>query len=372
MKFLFLILFSASAFAGINEQVSTFNEIIDGQGTALDKISEKENTSHGFKFTDMITDIGISKSGILGLSALKSSNSMELRWKRKVVAAPLVENTEMIVPAETDSDDLDHLSDTIASLVEKSGKVNNTQNIRPQIKNALSQVNEQIAAIQVTALNGWKFSAVRLDLNFSASGSVSFIATAGAALRVRLEWQVKNKPLTSGVALNEQTKTVTKILADLNTAGKRVLIPGFEIKRLMLGFGSSIKKKFGLWKYSAGFTGAMIFVPVPVPPSLTSVPAEVVDTKIDINGFEEEVVSADKLRFPWRRQYSVPVDFSKGLEQSIRMATNFVEHANKANFKHWYISDIRTINDISKTGIFGFADVTAKGLLEIEHKRINQ
>lgn len=367
MKFLILFLISCSTFAGIQEQKNTFNEIIDGQGVALDRMSEKENLVGGFHMTDMITDIGISKSGVLGLSALKSSNSIELRWKRKA-AVMKSSPAEMLVPAETDSEDLVSLTETIASLAEKSGKVSNVQ--KEEIKKALVLVNDRINSIQFTRLNGWKLSAVRLDLNFSASGSVSFLATAGATFRVRLEWQVKNKPFVSAPQLTDETKTIVKVLSDINQSSRHVIIPGFEIKRLMLGFGTSMKKKLGIWKYTGGFVGALIFVPVPVPPGLVSVPAEIDNLKLEVNGFEEEV-TAEKWRLPWRRTYAVPVDFRKGLAQSVGLASAFIEQTNKKNFKYWYISDVRTVNDISKTGAFGLADVTTKGFLEIEHKRIN-
>lgn len=368
MKFLILFLVSFSAVAGIQEQKNTFSEIIDGQGIALERMSEKENLAGGFRMTDMITDIGLSKTGVLGLSALKSSNSIELRWKRKstvMKSSP----SEMLVSAGTDSEDLVSLTETIASLAEKSGKVSYVK--RDEIRNALVLVHERINSLQYTGFNSWKLSAVRLDLNFSASGSVSFLATAGATFRVRMEWQVKNKPFVSPAQLNDETKTVMKVLADLNRTASHMVIPGFEIKRLMLGFGTSVKKKLGIWKYSGGFVGSLIFVPNPVPPQLVSVPAEIEGMKLDINGFEEEV-SAEKWRLPWRKTYSVPVDFRKGLAQSINLASQFIELANKKKFSNWYISDIRTVNDISQTGLFGLADVTTKGLLEIEHKRRNQ
>lgn len=366
MRYLLLVLLSFSSFAGVQEQMNTFNEIILAQGKALEKISVKEHAAGKFHMTDMITDIGISKTGILGLSALKSTNSIELRWKRKTQALNF-ENKELVVPA--DLEDLDHLSDTIAALAEKSGKVKNIS--KAEIKEALTKVQEKIQLFSVTEQNAWKLSGIRLDLNFSASGKVTFLTSAGTSLRIRLEWLVKNKFLkTTFKNLNEESRTVAKVLADLNRA-KLILIPGFEIKKVTLGFGSSVKKSFGVWKYSSGFIGALIFVPVVNPHlELVSIPSELKEMPLEVNGFEEEETT-DKWRLPWRRSYSVSVNFSRGLERSLDLASSFVRMADAKKFPNWYISEVKTVNDISKSGAFGFANVSARGFLEIDHKRIN-
>lgn len=368
---LIILLFSISAFAQTNQQASSFNEILSAQGTALELMDERDK-SKGFKLQEMITDIGFSKTGILGVSALRAGASLELKWKRKK-ATLINDNTTpvMVIKEDATDKDLDVVSESIASIVESSGKVAKTPDLRKSIREALGSVQQNVDQINVTRLHGWKASGLRLDLNFAANGSLSFLTRAGFQFRIRVEWLLKDRPMNPQLALsNKESKFVAKVLNDLNLAADRVMIPGYQAYKITVGVGSSVRRNFfGLWKYSTGFLGAMIFVPVPKPPmALVSVPQELQDMNLEVGGFEEE--ETEKI-WPWRRRATV-VNFAQGMEQSIRSASFYAQRASSMNFPNWYVAELKTVNDISKTGIFGFANVSARGVIEIDHKRISQ
>jgi hypothetical protein len=343
------------------------NEIIQVQGKALDEMNLSTAPDQTFTFNGMLTDIGVSNTGILGLAAFRAASTIELRWAEKKVAH-LPEKIDIEVSSPLDGSGIEQLTETTTQLVENSGKVQLRESLRNEIRAALTHVHQRLSSITISQLNGWKLSSARLDLNFTADGKPTFITTAGAALRIRIEWQIKPRPAKSFASTNEETKLIMKILSDLNQASMGEFIPGFNIHKIHFGFGSSIKKPFGLSKYSTGFIGFLTFVPHLNPPTFLNVPAQIQEQEVEIHGFEEEV-KHDKIRLPWRRNYAVKVNFLDGLKQSFATNSAFISKLSAFEFKDWYISNIRLTHDVSKTGVFGLSTVTSRGIIEIENKR---
>jgi hypothetical protein len=369
MTFLLLSLLSFSVLANNPKQAESFSEILSAQGRALE-LMDKEDKSTGLKLTEMITDIGFSKTGLLGISALRANHGIELKWKR-VAAKEQLEDV-LLMDDEVDAKDIDTMTETVAQIVERSGKVKADKSLRPEINRALHSFQQNISRIHVTRINGWKASGVRLDLNFSASGKLSFITNAGLNLRVRIEWALKDRPLLNpdSILVSNETKFVSKVLSDLNTISTSIATPGFELMKVGIGVGSSMAKNFfGMWKYTTGFLGTMFFVPVENPPSFfaVSIPQEIEKMELQVGGLEEE--SNEKIRWPLRRYPKV--NFASGMQRSFRTAAFFAERARDINMKNWYIAELKTLNDISKTGFFGLAHVSARGLIEIDYKRIH-
>ncbi len=359
---LLLVLILSSAMA----HGSTFKEILTAQGTALDSMEVLPSKS-GFKLTELMTDIAITKKGILGISALSARKAIEIRWRRK--SAPLLSETEdsLEVTGETSEKDLDSLADAIVDLANKSGKLRVPAQ-RNKVRKALEELRLRMAQISVTQVAGWKLKAMRIDLNFSASGEVALWTKVGVAFRIRIDWDIVPREHNPALIHNEETKFVIKVLSGLNEANSMIRIPGFEVSRMAIGFGASVRRKFfGLWRYSAGFIGYLIFVPessnkVQHPPAL----AKLGDTSLEIGGFEEEEAERS---FRRRRNY-VRVDFAAGMVSALKTAAGYASQIRAKDFKHWYISDLKTVSDFSRTGFLGLADVTTRGVIEIDHRSL--
>ncbi len=352
-----------------SRQVSdSFTDILAAQGRALEAMGKplpgQKSPPFGFKLTELITDIAVSKKGFLGLSALKANNGVEIKWKRTAPQVPQDKLRDQIEEEKIDFtvdhtatlQDLNSLTESIATMVEASGKVEKTGKVRRRVWDALTAVRDDVSSMSVTRVRSWKVSNLRLDLNFSTSGKLSFFTKAGVALRIRIEWRLSERPLVNPeeALSTPQTRFIVKALSELDETLGQVPLRGFEVKKVSLGVGSAVKKKFfGLWKQSLGFVGFLSFVPVAQASdkaqARVQIPAGLKQQKLDLDGS--------------------PVDFAAGMRKSVRTAAFFTERASRLSFKTWEIAELKSVHDITKTGFFGLSDVSTKGVVEIDFKR---
>jgi hypothetical protein len=77
MPLLLILLLNAAKLYG-----STIKEILTAQGNALDRMEVVPSRSV-FKLNELITDLAITKKGIIGISTLSARKAIEIRWLRK-------------------------------------------------------------------------------------------------------------------------------------------------------------------------------------------------------------------------------------------------------------------------------------------------
>lgn len=368
MKFLLLFTFICATSASAAPWEEKFDVILSAQGKALDSFVAKEDQKslpNRFVLKELITDFGVTKQGLFGISAVKSNRSVEVKWKKVKTLPEKVEDQESKFVVE-ESTSLDEISSSVTKLALASGKVKAHPQLEASIKKSLTQVSDQLESIELTSYNGWKLDGLRLDLNFGAEGQLSFLNFAGAKFRVRLEWKLKEKKLQNKmVRFNEQTAFVSKVLYELGSVADKIRIPGFTNTRILIGTGMNNKRSFGLWKYSAGFVGGLVFVPRPKDKAIEpSLPASVINQNFTMGGVEDE-----ENKGLFRRVSFTRVAFSKGIMQSLETAARFAEKASQRKATHWMVAEIKTASDISKTGIFGLSTVSANGVIEMDYKR---
>jgi hypothetical protein len=376
IKILLLFMMIGNSFALTSSEVGkTFDQIINAQEVALNRMDEESAAQllpFGFQMNEMVTDISVSKSGPMGISALKSNTAVEIKWRRNNLDAE-EDAADYVVEAESTEKDIAQLADSIVNVVKISGKVKNDSVLRTNVVHALNTVREQMMSFEVTRLQQWKANVLRLDLNFSTHGEVWFIARAGVALRLRMEWKLKERTLKNAdsTMINPQTRFVVKTLSGLNQAVEKVPLKGFEVKKIMIGVGQSKARKFwGPWKYSAGMIGWLGFQQVtqPYKSIQAAVPIELLNEDFIIGGFESSETT-EKGIWPWSRRRISRTSFQSGLEQSLRTAAFYAERAMLPKRGQWHVSEIKTKNDISHTGFFGLANVSTRGILEIDLRR---
>lgn len=334
-----------------NEAESNFKTILNAQGDALNSMSQ---SPQGFQMKEMVTDIAVAKSGLLGLSALKSNNGVEIKWAKKTLTdfTPH-EKADYSIDQETSVEDA---TNAVADLVAASGKIKVTAKLRSKISQSLSQIHGLINEVDVQTAGHWDFKGVRFDLNFSTNGEIFFFTKAGPNLRLRMEWNyVRSNAKSSGKA----AVFIRQTLNVLNQIQNEIHLPGFSVKQLSLGVGTTYKGEFGLWKYSTGFMGFLLFVPGNRKDFF--IPSEGQNVDFLLGGFEEKGMTVTAL--PSEK-------FVKGIRKSLETASFFAEAAVSER-GNWYIKEIKTVNDISYTGLFGLADYTTRGAMEIDFKRNN-
>ncbi|HXH76485.1 MAG TPA: hypothetical protein VNJ08_16055 [Bacteriovoracaceae bacterium] len=395
MKFLFFILFIGNSLAGTQlapdwvsetsnkattEVGEAYELILNSHAKALDKMGDKsflKNSSFGFDMDEMVTDMAVSKSGDLGIAAMKANSGLEIKWKKKrfdsIIVVDEAKDVDFVVPNKVSDIELATLADSIRNVVLASGKIKDSQLLRSNIYAALESVRSQVNAIDVTSYDKWRVGFLRLDLSFSVSGKVYLFIKAGVALRLRMEWNLRDVPLTNNkiASMNDHTKFVVKTLAELNNALVKVPVPGFEPKKIMIGVGV-FKMRFGLWKLSAGFVGWLGFVPVRYSNYKSRIPVvippSILDEDFSIGGGPEETTD-NKIWWPWKRKAITRTSFATGMEKSLTTAAFFAERARVNRSTHWQVDEVKTVNDISQTGFFSLADISNRGIVEIDFKR---
>ncbi len=332
------------------EAENNFKTILNAQGDALNAMPE---SGTGFQMKEMITDIAVARTGLLGLSALKSNNGVEIKWARKTLKDVTPhEKSDYVLEQNTSLEDA---TNAVASLVEASGKMKVTPKLRGKISQSLSQIHSLINDVNVPGLSNWDFKGIRFDLNFSAGGEIFFFTKAGPNLRLRMEWNYTRPSLKSS---GKASAFITKTLNVLNSIHHEIQLPGFSVKQLSLGVGTTYKGELGLWKYSSGFMGFLLFIPG----SRKSFSHDHLNEEFLLGGFEEKGATTTGLSSE---------KFIAGLRKSLATASFFADAA-RAERGNWFVKEIKTVNDISYTGLFGLADYTTKGAMEIDFKRNNK
>ncbi|MES2526452.1 MAG: hypothetical protein V4598_05170 [Bdellovibrionota bacterium] len=335
----------------VPEAETNFKSILNAQGDALNTMTE---VSGSFQMKEMITDIAVAKTGLLGLSALKSNNGVEIKWARKTLTdfTPH-EKADYLFEQETTVEDATR---AVAALVEASGKLKVTPRLRGKISQSLSQIHSLIQEVSISGLSNWDFKGIRFDLNFSAGGEIFFFTKAGPNLRLRMEWAYARPALKSS---GKASAFIMRTLNILNHIHHEIHLPGFTASKLSLGVGTTYKGEWGLWKYSSGFMGFLLFVPGSRKVFSSETPLESEDFLV--GGFDEKSNSVSGIS---------PEKFLAGLRKSLETASFFAEAAESER-GNWFVKEIKTVNDISYTGLFGLADYTTKGAMEIDFKRNN-
>lgn len=369
MKFLLLALFSFSTFASeLNQEAqNNFAHILMVQGKALDRMDQEKGLPFGFKFNEMITDVAVTKSGLLGLSALKSTQAVEIKWKRKTAKAQddVADITIHELPNEAE---LKTLGETIYQLAKDSGKVRLNNKLPGQIQSALKETHALLSDIKVTQYNHFALDALRLDLSFSSEGSLWTFASAGVAFRVRLDWKIKQQTFNGekSALSNNASRLVARTLYALEQGLDLTPLHAFGINRVGVGVGGTYKTgMLGLWKTSVGMMGVLWFKPIKAEKTLINYPEELINEGFVVGGEEED----EKLF--WRRRAN-PISTSRvvaGLNNSLKTAATLAERSSMEHARAWQVSDFKTSHDLSYSGLMGLANFSGKTLLEIEFKR---
>lgn len=332
-----------------SEAESNYQKILSTQEHSLNSMSEAKGS---FQMKEMITDISVAKTGLLGLSALKANSGVEIWWARKAVKENTpVEKTDLTIESDTTTEEA---VDSIVALAEASGKVKAGPGVRANIARSLSQIQNIVDEAGAGIPGHWQFKGIRFDLNFAVSGEVLFFTKAGTNLRLRMEWNHTKKPAKS---TSQGSKFVKNTLTALNAVQSEITLPGFSPKMICLGVGTTYKGQLGIWKVSPGFIGWLQFVPKAT--KELSLPE--LGTKEDflLGGYDDKGLGMRTLSHE---------KMVAGLRQSLKTANYFADAAATSKGS-WYVSMIRTVNDISYTGLFGLADFTTKGVMEIDFKR---
>lgn len=384
------------------------DEIFSAQTSALEKSAKNISTDSSannddnyvpWRLVAMITDLGISKKGLIGLLTWKGTAGVSFYWFKKEKNkeaenfSKLSEPTTILVndassPAELDT----QIESTIQGLM-ATRKIENEKELRNNFRQTVYEfaaISSQIENLKPTS--SWGVSKVRMDLSIDGSGKVSFAPSFGVNVRLRLEWAVnaKNK---SAKLVPEKNKInipdMQNIMAVLNQDVKKVMSEEpkskkFKAKTIRLALGISASKTIGLVNGTAK-TVFHVYLSKKNPPlsSLNKVVAESQSPLLLIENTPSEknlslanslgnLVELRKNKDSSDAIYRLDREkFRNGLKKSIEMSGIFSERAAKYEKKNWGLKRIKTNIEVSLSGAVGLTTLTGSATAEITFENIN-
>lgn len=352
---------SLSSFKELNETQEYLSSVLSIQEKVL--LGREEKSLGGFKFSTYVTDFSVSKSGLFGLSALKATTAVELKWKNV--------QTQIIPEAVADMEVLDDSAETLAATASEleakivaTGKVASSPALKSNIESVLNKAKLMMDQMEHRDVPGWKLAAFRLDLSIGANGQVWTFAKTGASVRLRLDWKkIKRKQNNKLMANNKTGGLVDKILYDFSQVYQSQDLLGFKVKMVNVGVGLSRKGGLlGLASTKLGIVGFLRFVPVTTTQSLPALADNTSALATEDMEYVADEISENKSMnniFVPRKKWRA------GLEKGFAMAKYFASSAERFQ-NRWQVTEVKTVLELTKSGFLGLASTSVTGAIETE------
>lgn len=348
---------------------ANLSSIVRAQGQALESFSDEKSLSlRGYKLSELVTDLALSKSGVLGLSSLEAETAVEIAWGRVEAPAKSHEAAELTRPVPAPGESLRATSEAIYELVAASRKVKLRDDLLGSIQKSLAQSARLAADIAVTELGGFYVDTLRLELNFSAEGEVLGVSDLEPALRLRLDWKLKRRTLADvkSQTPNPVTKLVVQTLKAITEASARAHRPaGFVLEKIGVGLGGSFETgSVGLWSTEAGFMGVVFLKPIPSNKARTVSLPSAYDMPVITTS---AAATGDKSKAP--RRGLTPARLSQGLERALNLGTRLSRPLLAARGARWQVVSFKPSFELEQSDLFGLTRASGAALVEVEYER---
>lgn len=331
----------------IDSVLKTEGEILELKDAA--DVDSKD--SKKFKLNLMMTNLTVTKSGLVGISALKASEFVSLYWTRKKVkAAPEEVSNTLQIEGQATEEELNMNASELADSLYNSGLVKNKETLLQSLKAAMTKANETFGAIETMSYGKWDVSGLRLDLSVSVSGIVVPYTKVGASTRVWIEWKRVNHARVKSFTSQNGKKLqdfVSKVLRDVDLSVNNVNLKSFHLSQMYIGLGQDYKTGFfGLGSSNFGFIGYVILNHRPG----ATVSNTLADARDDLPAITKGVFSVSRRKM------------RKSIQKTMNLATKLVHNAEKVKSEKWEVSRIRLTTTLSKSGFFGLSALNMKGV----------
>jgi hypothetical protein len=387
--------------AQVEDLEKHLDQIFSAQTSALEKSavaplefpSVKANEQVPWRLVSMITDLGISKKGLIGVLTWKGNAGVSFYWQKKEkninAANEETSGESLSTVTVSDASSIEELEDQIETSVQgilASHKIESEQELRKNFRKAVLEfaaISSQIEAVRPK--NSWTVSKVRMDLSIDGSGKVSFAPSFGLNLRIRLEWSVapsKNRVVT--FLADEKPSKIKGVQQLITALGEDVedvvsdqpKSKKFVPKTIRLAVGISASKNIGLVKGAAKsvfhiyFTKSNEIKPMANlvkadESALLLIESSPMQNQISYVRDGENVVdlkssgSKDTVYRLNRRK------FRRGLKKSMEMSGIFSDRASKHEKKNWGLKKVKTNLEVSISGAVGLATLTGSATAEV-------
>ncbi|HEY8280365.1 MAG TPA: hypothetical protein VIH99_12125 [Bdellovibrionota bacterium] len=382
------------------ELAAQLDAIFGAQAAALDGHVSATDASAGlsgqvpWRFVSFIGDLGVTANGKVGALAWKGTPAMSVYWQKKenfgLSPAASEEGTTaaMVLSAETTQASVDSEIDSLVKAAMASHKISNEEELKKNMRSAVADFASLGAQVDKAPTVSWDPSRLRVDLNVEVSGKVSFLYSASAALRVRLEWYKVpgKKPAFSPLAAEGKwlnSKGLESLMVALSQDVATVAdsqSPGVDLvaKQFRVGLGVSVSGTIGVAKGTASALAYIYFSRVEKKPTASvavddSLPLYMVDAdpseqrlqfaqahgNLVAGGGKEAIYRLDRAKF------------RAGMTKAMSMGRFFAQRARKQETAKWKLKTVKGNFDLSITGSVGVVTVGGLASAEIEFENKN-
>lgn len=341
---------------------SYMDSILTVQESVLEKSEVAMNKSlNGWVLDGQKTDLAVSKSGLLGLAALKATKAVELSWSKvsveKELEEPQNQEADVILSSEMSEEELLHAVRPSYKILLKNLP---EREYSWRAKNFEDHVLRYHRAMKgVSKLNTGKYTPTkfRLDMSVSYSSPLFGFTKLSGDTRLRLEWKIV--PSAQKNLGEKDQKVVQKILEDVDEALKNVKVEeGYKLDTLSIGLGLSKKNLLSFSKVKGSIMGHL-FLKKNKNKSVGLIPSG--DDTYSWQNLSD--TTNDKFLGFFKR-----AKFRKGIIKSFKM-TNWFSRQFKGRQSKWVIKKFKTAFTLSYSGFLGLSGTSASSSVSFSFKK---
>jgi hypothetical protein len=356
MKALVLLFVTLPLFAAPTpEFAENLKNILTVQENVLSEFRTDEKAWGDWKLDGQKTDLAVSKSGLLGFSAVKGTAAVELSWSRADKSFKSNEEVEGDVvtldSAMNEKEVIKAVRPTFNVLF-KNKKKGSYAHIQKNMEDHIIRYHRALKGIDGIAGATYTPKKFRLDLSTSFSSPLFGFAKLSGDTRMRLEWKIT--PSASKNLSGKDQEVVKKLIADLTKGLEDARTPaGYKLKEVSIGLGLSKKNLLSFSKVKGEIVGELYF-------KRNTQKADY--SNLDLEG-EYGVRSEEKFLNYFKRRR-----FRKGIRDSFKLTNWFAGQFKRRN-SQWEVGKFKTSFSLSYSGFLGLANTSSKSLVTFTYSK---
>lgn len=320
----------------------------------LEQSSEDSSKSiSDYKLAEQKTDISISKSGLIGFSALSGTSTVELTWTKKKEKE--LENLDEVITLDnemTEQEMLMALSQGYGPILNRIGDSKQKKKIQDHWNEKAIEIHRALSEVSPSENMNFVPVKFRVDLTASYSAPLFGLTKLSGDARVRLEWNIVKQQTKSSRAqkmIEDLSEDISEALSQIELNDKQK----YKIEQLSMGIGLNKKGIFSLSKVKGGVSG-MLFFKKQKNSSKTLISAAEGTYVLDEEAGEKGLFKRSQMR--------------KGISKSIKIGDWFSQKLATRNAT-WEVSKFKVNFTLSKSGLFGLSSVGGTSEIELYYKK---
>jgi hypothetical protein len=347
-----------------------------------------------WRFAAFASDLSVSASGLVGLLTFKGTPAVTVIWQKKegkhnaLVAEELPNEAAFAFRGAPTARDAETQTDAIFKTVLATGRVKNADGLRERIAESVTEFRRMALAANAAPAGGeWYASKLRVDIEVSASGKVSW-GTVGGDVKLRLEWfriQPSGQPATAAAAPvpGPLHDLISAMCEDLASASSTEPAAHFRASQFYVGLGLGASGTVGVASGSASAIGYLYFNRVAKPKAMpaagfTNASWHLVQSHPSVEQLDfarragVETLAASPLAGDEPVLFRIDrAQFRAGLKRAMAIGSYFGNRATQSEGASWAVADVKPSFTLSVTGALGLAKMTGSAAAMIDFQNQN-